>query len=145
MIVIIFFFLNIFFFWDVVFHFVWFLPSKLWTPWRRNQTDDMSIMRMWHHPEMMLHYLISLTQHCRRMLNAEVFIFLCIDSSAEEKCLSAEQFRTVQVAVSSSIFCLQELQKAKVKTHSCWRDKKCVSLTSCCIREFCKRTKRIFT
>lgn len=87
------FFLNIFFFWDVVFHFVRFLPSKLWTPWRRDQTDDMSIMRMWHHPEMMLHYLIPLTWHFHGTLNAEVSIALGADGSAAGECLSAAQFK----------------------------------------------------
>lgn len=111
-----------FFFWDVVFHFVRFLPSKLWTPWRRDQTDDMSIMRMWHHPEMMLHYLIPLTQHCHGMLNAEGFISLCADSSAEEECLSVFklQFRVLFFASRNS-------KKPKCKCDHADATKLCIS------------------
>lgn len=116
------FFKKYFFFCDVVFHFVRFLPSKLWTPWRRDQTDnddDISIMRMWHHPEMMLHYHIPLKWHFHGTLNAEVSIAL----GAAGECLSVAQFRAVRAAVLCSIFCLLELQKVKVKMRSCWHDK----------------------
>lgn len=130
MIIIIIIFKKYFFFWDVVFHFVRFLPSKLWTPWRRDQTDnddDIGIMRMWHHPEMMLHYLIPLTWYFHGTLNAEVSITLGTDSSAAAECPSAAQFREVQAAVSSSIFCLQELQKSQSESANADATKMCVS------------------